>query len=173
MIRAYVGLGSNLAEPAAQVRQAIAALAALPQTTLAGSSPLYRTAPVGPQDQPDFINAVAALDTALAPLDLLDALQAVEQAAGRERLRHWGERTLDLDLLLYGDAQIRHPRLTVPHPHMTERAFVLVPLAALAPDLQLPDGRAVTELLQQCNQDGVWYHEAGQSDVSLSGDQPC
>ncbi len=173
MIRAYVGLGSNLAEPAAQVRQAIAALAALPQTTLAGSSPLYRTAPVGPQDQPDFINAVAALDTALAPLDLLDALQAVEQAAGRERLRHWGERTLDLDLLLYGDAQIRHPRLTVPHPHMTERAFVLVPLAALAPDLQLPDGRAVTELLRQCNQDGVWYHEAGQSDVSLSGDQPC
>jgi len=143
------------------------------KTTLAGSSPLYRTAPVGPQDQPDFINAVAALDTALAPLDLLDALQAVEQVAGRERLRHWGERTLDLDLLLYGDAQIRHPRLTVPHPHMTERAFVLVPLAALAPDLQLPDGRAVTELLRQCNQDGVWYHEAGQSDVSLSGDQPC
>ena len=181
MIRAYVGLGSNLAEPAAQVRQAIAALAALPQTTLAGSSPLYRTAPVGPQDQPDFINAVAAIDTALAPLDLLDALQALEQAAGRQRLRHWGERTLDLDLLLYGDEQIRHPRLTVPHPHMAERAFVLVPLAALAPGLILPDGRAVTDLLRRCNQDGVWYHEDGQSngrldgqsDVSPSGDQPC
>src|SRR5690606_13399439 len=173
MIRAYVGLGSNLAEPATQVRQAVAALAALPQTTLAGCSPFYRTAPVGPQDQPDFINAVAAIDTALAPLALLDALQALEQAAGRERLRHWGERTLDLDLLLYGDEQIRHPRLSVPHPHMTERAFVLVPLAPLAPPLILPDGRPVADLLRQSNQAGVWDHAAGHSAVPLSGDQPC
>ncbi|MCK0537967.1 2-amino-4-hydroxy-6-hydroxymethyldihydropteridine diphosphokinase [Alcanivorax quisquiliarum] len=159
MIRAYIGLGSNLADPVAQVRAALRALTALPHSRLAGQSPLYRSAPVGPQDQPDFINAVAALDTSLPPLALLDALQALEQAAGRERLRPWGERTLDLDLLLYGDQHIATPRLTVPHPHLHERAFVLVPLAALAPDLRLPDGQPITHWLAQCNRDDVWYYD--------------
>lgn len=159
MIRAYIGLGSNLADPAGQIRDAFRALASLPQSRLAGQSPLYRSAPVGPQDQPDFINAVAALDTALSPLALLDALQGLEQAAGRERRRHWGERTLDLDLLLYGDQHIASPRLTVPHPHLHERAFVLVPLAALAPDLHLPDGQPVTYWLARCNQNDVWYYD--------------
>lgn len=162
MIRAYIGLGSNLADPASQVRDAFRALAQLPGSHLAGQSPLYRSAPVGPQDQPDFINAVAALDTTLPPLALLDALQALEQAAGRERLRHWGERTLDLDLLLYGSQQISTPRLTVPHPHMLERAFVLVPLAALAPDVRLPGGQPITPYLAQCNQNDVWCYDDGQ-----------
>lgn len=158
MIRACIALGSNLDDPAAQIQHAVDALATLPHSTLVACSPLYRTAPVGPQDQPDFINAAALLDTTLSPLALLDALQALEQAAGRERRRHWGERTLDLDLLLYGDQTLDLPRLTVPHPRLHERAFVLVPLFALAPSLVLPDGTSLASLRQQCDDAGVWYH---------------
>lgn len=166
MTRAYIGIGSNLAGPTQQVRDALSALAGLPESCLAGQSLLYRTPPVGPQDQPDFINAVAALDTALSPLALLDALQALEQAAGRQRLRHWGERTLDLDLLLYGAEVINHPRLTVPHPHLAERGFVLVPLAELAPDLTLPDGRSVLTLAAHCARHGIAPLDAG-SDLTV------
>lgn len=134
---AYIGLGSNLASPIEQVRQALEGLATLPLSRLVISSSLYASRPVGPQDQPDFINAVAALETRLSPLALLDQLQALEQQHRRRRQRHWGPRTLDLDLLLYGNELIETPRLSVPHPQMTARAFVLAPLAEIAPSLNL------------------------------------
>ncbi|TVP45925.1 MAG: 2-amino-4-hydroxy-6-hydroxymethyldihydropteridine diphosphokinase [Halomonas sp.] len=134
---AYIGLGSNIASPIEQVRQALSELATLPLCRLVASSSIYASRPVGPQDQPDFINAVAALETRLSPLALLDQLQALEQQHRRQRQRHWGPRTLDLDLLLYGDSQINTPRLSVPHPHMTARAFVLAPLAEIAPSLHV------------------------------------
>jgi 2-amino-4-hydroxy-6-hydroxymethyldihydropteridine diphosphokinase len=142
-VRAYVALGANLGDAAAAVDAAIAELACLPSTRLAARSSLYRTAPVGYADQPDFINAVAALDTALAPRALLDALLALEQARGRTRDFPNAPRTLDLDVLLYGAQTVRAPGLTIPHPRMHERAFVLVPLAEIAPDVELPGhGRA-------------------------------
>ena len=134
---AYIGLGSNLASPIAQVRQALDELTMLPLSRLVTASSLYASRPVGPQDQPDFINAVAALETRLSPLALLDQLQALEQQHRRRRQRHWGPRTLDLDLLLYTNDHIDTPRLRVPHPHMTARAFVLAPLAEIAPSIQL------------------------------------
>jgi len=137
-VRAYVGLGSNLDEPAEQVRAGLHALSRVPLTWLAGASGLYANPPMGPQDQPDYVNAVAALDTALDPLLLLDALLAVECMQGRRRGRRWGPRRLDLDLLLWGDARLRLPRLTLPHPGLHERAFVLYPLAELAPRLDVP-----------------------------------
>lgn len=134
---AYIGLGSNLDAPLEQVRQALSELDMLPLSRLLAASSLYASRPVGPQDQPDFINAVAALETRLSPLALLDQLQALEQQHRRRRQRHWGPRTLDLDLLLYGNAAIDTPRLRVPHPQMTARAFVLAPLAEIAPSLEL------------------------------------
>ncbi|MDN6322494.1 MAG: 2-amino-4-hydroxy-6-hydroxymethyldihydropteridine diphosphokinase [Halomonas sp.] len=134
---AYIGLGSNLASPIEQVREALNELAALPQSRLVAASSLYASRPVGPQDQPDFINAVAALETRLSPLALLDQLQALEQQHRRRRQQHWGPRTLDLDLLLYANDHIDMPRLRVPHPHMTARAFVIAPLAEIAPSIQL------------------------------------
>lgn len=146
--QAYIGLGSNQQHPREQVIQALEALDRLPLTRLAGASRLYASAPVGPQDQPDFVNAVARLSTRLSPLALLDQLQALEQRHGRRRLRHWGPRTLDLDLLLYDDAVIESPRLRVPHPEMAHRGFVLVPLAELAPGLCLPDGRRIAPLAE-------------------------
>lgn len=149
-VTAWIGLGSNLDEPAKQIRRAADALAALPDSQLLALSPLYQSRPVGPQDQPDFVNAVAALRTTLQPLALLDALQAIEQAHGRVRLRHWGERTLDLDLLLYDTLTLDSPRLTLPHPRLTERDFVLRPLLDLAPALDLPDGRPLAALLADC-----------------------
>ncbi|WP_447045441.1 2-amino-4-hydroxy-6-hydroxymethyldihydropteridine diphosphokinase [Vreelandella sp. H-I2] len=132
---AYIGLGSNLESPVEQVRQALNELATLPLSRLTAASSLYVSRPVGPQDQPDFINAVAALETRLSPLALLDQLQALEQQHRRRRQRHWGPRTLDLDLLLYANDQINSSRLRVPHPQMTARAFVLVPLSEIAPSL--------------------------------------
>lgn len=152
MERVYIGLGSNLAEPRQQLRNAITALAAIPDSTLAAVSSLYLSDPLGPPDQQRYNNAVAALDTALPPLTLLDALQAIEQAHGRERkAERWGPRTLDLDILLFGDRLIDEARLRVPHYHMHARAFVLYPLAEIAPaDLCLADGRTLAELLAEC-----------------------
>ena len=151
MERVYIGLGSNLATPHAQLRRALAALAALPQTYLAAQSSLYASDPLGPPDQPRYVNAVAALDTDLNPLALLDALQTIELEQGRTRkAERWGPRTLDLDILLFGERQLDEPRLTVPHYHMHARAFVLYPLAEIAPALHLPDGRALSELLSAC-----------------------
>jgi len=150
MERIYIGMGSNLADPAEQLRSAVDALGQLPETELVGVSAFYQSDSLLP-GQPRYTNAVAVLDSALAPLDLLDALQAIENDQGRERLERWGPRTLDLDILLFGDRLIDEPRLKVPHYHMQERAFVLYPLAELAPeDLRLADGRTLADLLAAC-----------------------
>jgi 2-amino-4-hydroxy-6-hydroxymethyldihydropteridine diphosphokinase len=150
MERIYIGMGSNLADPAEQLRSAVDSLAQLPSTALVGVSAFYQSDSLLP-GQPRYTNAVAALDSALAPLQLLDALQAIENGQGRERLERWGPRTLDLDILLFGDRLIDEPRLKVPHYHMQERAFVLYPLAELAPeDLRLADGRTLADLLAAC-----------------------
>ncbi|MDO8953927.1 MAG: 2-amino-4-hydroxy-6-hydroxymethyldihydropteridine diphosphokinase [Gammaproteobacteria bacterium] len=134
----FLGLGSNLNSPIDQINQAITELANLPRTTMLDHSSLHHSKPLGPQDQPDFINAVVKLETELAPMDLLKACQALEQQHGRIKTRHWGERTLDIDILLYGNQLIDLPELTVPHPEMMNRAFVLQPLAEIAPELILP-----------------------------------
>ncbi|MBT8769452.1 2-amino-4-hydroxy-6-hydroxymethyldihydropteridine diphosphokinase [Metapseudomonas boanensis] len=154
--RAYIGLGSNLAEPIMQLRNALTVIAQIPGTHLATVSSLYASDPLGPPDQPRYVNAVAAVDTELAPLQLLEALQAIEQSHGRVRKdERWGPRTLDLDILLFGQRCIDEPRLQVPHYHMHARAFVLYPLAEIAPDLQLPDGRALRSLLDACPYTGL------------------
>jgi 2-amino-4-hydroxy-6-hydroxymethyldihydropteridine diphosphokinase len=152
MVVAYIGLGSNLAQPEQQVRRALKALAGLPETTVITHSSLYRSEPLGPAGQPDYINAVAALETGLAPLDLLTALQNLEHEQGRVREERWGPRTLDLDILLYGEEQWDDPRLTLPHPGLYERNFVLYPLVEIAPELQIPDRGPLTALLALCPQ---------------------
>jgi 2-amino-4-hydroxy-6-hydroxymethyldihydropteridine diphosphokinase len=149
-----VGLGSNLDDPQAQLTRAFTALGQLPNTHLVARSPLYQSAAVGPT-QPDYINACALLHTQLAPIALLDALQAIELAHKRERKVHWGPRTLDLDLLLYGEQAIQLPRLTVPHPYLCERNFVLYPLFDVWPEAKLPDGRTLASLLTHCTMKGL------------------
>ncbi|MFZ7201756.1 2-amino-4-hydroxy-6-hydroxymethyldihydropteridine diphosphokinase [Avibacterium avium] len=149
MKQVYIALGSNLATPVQQLENALQALQQLPHSQLVAISHFYQSKPLGPQDQPDYVNAVACLTTALAPLDLLDQLQRIEQEQGRVRLRRWGERTLDLDILLYGDEIIQSERLTVPHYDMQHREFVIVPLYEIAPNLTLPDGKNVADLVQQ------------------------
>lgn len=138
MNTAYIALGANIGDPVATVRAAFAALAGLPASRVLRASSLYRTAPVGLRHQPDFINAVAALGTTLEPEPLLDALLAIEANFGRRRQARNGPRTLDLDLLLYGQRTVVSPRLLLPHPRLHLRAFVLTPLAEIAPDLALP-----------------------------------
>lgn len=138
MTRAFVGVGANLGDPVAGVREAIAALAGLPQTRLVASSSLYRTAPLGYTAQDDFVNAACLLETDLAPRALLDRLRAIEAAAGRERPFKDAPRTLDLDLLLYGDETIAEPGLAVPHPRLHERAFALAPVVELDPACVIP-----------------------------------
>jgi 2-amino-4-hydroxy-6-hydroxymethyldihydropteridine diphosphokinase len=148
--RIYIGMGSNLAAPQQQLRNAIEALTQLPNTTFVGVSAFYQSDSLLP-GQPRYTNAVAELDSTLTPLELLDALQAIENDQGRERLERWGPRTLDLDILLFGDRLIDEPRLKVPHYQMHLRAFVLYPLTELAPaTLQLPDGRLLSDLLAGC-----------------------
>ncbi len=153
-VRAYVALGGNLGDRRARLEAGFTALAALPGTRLAARSAFYETAPLGPAGQQDYYNAVAALDTTLPPLDLLESLLTIERANGRERRERWGPRTLDLDLLLHGDSVLRHPRLTLPHPAMRNRAFVLVPLLEVAPDLIIA-GHAARELLASLDRTGV------------------
>ncbi len=155
MHKAYIGLGSNLGNSRQQLEQALQAMAQLPQTRLLKASSLYSSAPLGPPDQPRYTNAVALLETALEPLQLLEHLQAIELQHGRERQgERWGPRTLDLDILLFGNQRIKHERLQVPHYHMHLRPFVLYPLAEVScADLQLPDGRLLVDLLLQCPQD--------------------
>ena len=148
--RAFIGLGANLGDPEAQVRRAFAALAELPRTRLLAASSLYRSAPVGVVAQLDFINAVAEIETALAARALLDALLAEEGRFGRTREFPKAPRTLDLDLLLYGDRVIAEPGLVVPHPRMHERAFVLAPLAEIAPDIAIPGKGRAAALLAAC-----------------------
>ena len=153
--RAFVALGSNLQTPVLQVKNALIALEKLPKTKLISASSLYITAPLGYNDQPDFINAVAELNTQLSPEILLDALHVIENEAGRERPFPNAPRVLDCDLLLYDNITMHSAKLTLPHPRMFERAFVLIPLAEIAPDLSLPDGSNVVKLAQQFINQGI------------------
>lgn len=143
---AAIGVGSNLDDPAAQVASGLHALAELAESRLLHQSALYATPPMGPPDQPDYVNAVALIATRLSPLALLDALQAIENAHHRVRERRWGPRTLDLDLLSYGNLVLSHPRLILPHPGLASRAFVVIPLLEIAPDLCLPGLPALATL---------------------------
>jgi 2-amino-4-hydroxy-6-hydroxymethyldihydropteridine diphosphokinase len=154
---AYVGLGSNLSDPAQQVRAALASLAGLPQTLCVAVSRLYGSRPMGPLPQPEFVNAVAGLVTQLPALELLRQLRALEAAAGRPAVHeHWGPRVLDLDLLVFGREQCTSAELVLPHPGVVERNFVLYPLADVAPDLEVPGIGRVRELLPRVCADGVW-----------------
>ena len=157
MTLAAIGLGANLGDAAATLREAIAELARLPRTELLRASRLYRTPAWGVTEQPDFINAVALVETTLSPRDLLDALLAIERSFGRTRLdgERWGPRTLDLDLLLHGDATIDEPGLRVPHPHLHERAFALLPLAEIAPEVEIPGIGMVGKLAAGMAVDGI------------------
>ena len=154
-VTAYIALGANLEDPVVQVRAGLAELATLPDTQLLMQSSLYRTAPVGYADQPDFINAVAAVDTELSPRELLDALLAIELNHGRVRQFANAPRTLDLDVLLYDDVEVNESGLTIPHPRMHERAFVLAPLAEIAPLCEIPGHGRVSELLRSLDPQGV------------------
>lgn len=155
MIRCYIALGSNLDEPLQQVGAAVRALRRLPQSELVVVSPWYQSPAVGPGRQPDYINGVAALDTGLAPLRLLASLQAIETRQGRVRHRRWGARTLDLDLLLYGDETIELPALTVPHPRMLQRQFVLRPLLDVAPGIKTATGHSIAAIASALGDQGV------------------
>lgn len=150
MATAYVGIGSNLGEPRRQIETALDELGRIAQTRVARRSSLYRSVPVGHADQPDFLNAVARLETGLAAEALLGELQAIEQRHGRERSFPNAPRTLDLDLLLHDTGAVSTPRLTLPHPRMHERAFVLAPLAEIAPDAEVPGQGRAAELLARC-----------------------
>ena len=151
MTRAYIALGANLDDPIATVHAAIEALRGMPNSQLISTSSLYRTAPVGLHHQPDFINAVVSVETQLGAQYLLDELFAIEARFGRLRSVRNAPRTLDLDLLLYGDTVSEDPQLTLPHPRMHQRAFVLAPLAEIAPDLSLPGHGDIQDLLRACS----------------------
>lgn len=162
MARVWLAIGSNLAHPLDQVNAALGALSQLPQTRLTACSSFYRSRPLGPQDQPDYLNAVAALDTTLAPENLLDHTQQIERQQGRVRkANRWGPRTLDLDILLFGDLRLDTDRLTVPHYDMKNREFMLYPLAEMAPHLIFPDGEALADLLARVARNGLefWDNE--------------
>jgi 2-amino-4-hydroxy-6-hydroxymethyldihydropteridine diphosphokinase len=151
-----IGLGGNLDAPADRVRRARKALAGSEGIREVAFSSLYRSRPMGPQDQPDYVNAVMAIETDLEPLALLDRLQAIEALEGRVRIgERWGPRTLDLDLLVFGNQVIQHPRLTVPHPGLAVREFVLHPLAEILPDLDVPGVGRIRELAEQCPHNGI------------------
>ncbi|WP_312633355.1 2-amino-4-hydroxy-6-hydroxymethyldihydropteridine diphosphokinase [Pseudescherichia sp.] len=148
MTRVYIALGSNLASPLSQVTAAIDALGAIPNSQIVAVSGFYRTPPLGPQDQPDYLNAAVALETSLAPEVLLDHTQRIELDQGRVRkAERWGPRTLDLDIMLFGDETIATPRLTVPHYDMKNRGFMLWPLFEIAPELHFPDGETLASVL--------------------------
>jgi 2-amino-4-hydroxy-6-hydroxymethyldihydropteridine diphosphokinase len=152
----YIGLGANLHQPLQQLQQAVVALAALENCQLLKVSSMYGSKPMGPQDQPDYVNAVAAIATTLSAEQLLDQLQNIELEQGRQRkAERWGPRTLDLDILLFGDHILNTERLTVPHYGMKVREFVLYPLFELAPELHLPDGVALSQLLAVVPQNGL------------------
>ena len=156
--RAFVGIGGNLGDVETTLAEALWAIEALPMTTLQRQSAFYRTPAWGKTDQPDFLNAVVGLSTALAPGALMQALLALESRFGRDRsgaAERWGPRTLDLDLLAYGDRVLDLPGLSLPHPRLHERAFVLVPLAAIAPDLVIPGRGRVADLLAAVDASGI------------------
>ncbi|WP_206483285.1 2-amino-4-hydroxy-6-hydroxymethyldihydropteridine diphosphokinase [Thalassotalea sp. G2M2-11] len=155
----YIGLGSNLSDPEQQIKQALHAISAMPDSELVKTSSLYFSRPMGPQDQPDYMNAVAKLHTQLTPLSVLDHLQAIENKAGRIRKENrWGARVLDLDILLYDQELIENERLTVPHYGLKAREFVLIPLAEICDDLVLPDGDKIQTLASNIPANGLKIH---------------
>jgi 2-amino-4-hydroxy-6-hydroxymethyldihydropteridine diphosphokinase len=158
-LTAYIGLGSNLDDPVLHVKRACNELEQLPESHLLVCSSLYRSPPMGPADQPDYINAVAAIETTLAPHQLLAELQAIEQRHGRMRERRWGPRTLDLDLLIYADVTLSDETLTLPHPGLAERDFVLYPLQEIAPSLVVPGLGALDLLVGNCPMNGLSKYE--------------
>lgn len=161
---AYVGLGSNFDDPRQQITTALAELNAIPQTRVVTHSGLYRSAPVGPAGQPDYINAVAALNTELSPHRLLARLFEIENLHWRVRGMRWGPRTLDLDLLLYGQETWQDETLTIPHPRLHERGFVLYPLYEVAPHLVIPGRGLLSELLEHCPKQELTPLEADNND---------
>ncbi|MCY4471982.1 MAG: 2-amino-4-hydroxy-6-hydroxymethyldihydropteridine diphosphokinase [Kistimonas sp.] len=171
--RVYIGLGSNLGDPVRNLQSAVAQIAALRGVSLYAMSRMYKSKPVGPQDQPDYVNAVISLETSLSPLKLLDHLQAIERAHGRRRTRYWGERTLDLDMLLYGDRIIEDARLNVPHPQAKNRNFVLRPLADIEPNLVFPAGERLRDLVTAAGNAGLSELAAGLEQVSGGSFDPC
>lgn len=155
-VDAFIGLGSNLDDPARQLLSASREIAALDRVELIALSPLYASPPLGPQDQPDYVNAVIHINTNLPAIELLHALQQLENQHGRVRLQRWGARTLDLDILLYGDQCIDSDELTIPHPQMSQRAFVLYPLADIADqELSIPGLGRLSQLLAACPASGL------------------
>ncbi|NQZ88389.1 MAG: 2-amino-4-hydroxy-6-hydroxymethyldihydropteridine diphosphokinase [Colwellia sp.] len=159
MAKVYVGLGSNLSDPKKQIHLAVDALANIEHSQLTNISSLYFSRPMGPQDQPDYMNAVAEISTQLSPLNLLDELQAIERLAGRVRKdNRWGARILDLDILLFDNEIIHHERLTVPHYGLELREFVLLPLAEISPELILPNGNNILALSQNIETNGLKIH---------------
>ena len=154
-VLAYVAIGSNLSNPLEQVRLGIKAVAALTGCQMVKFSGLYSSPPMGGKDQSDYVNAVMAVETTFLPMQLLRELQAIEIRHGRVKAERWGARTLDLDLLLYGDERIEVPKLTVPHVGIAERAFVLYPLSEIAPHVTIPGKGKVSVLLQQCPRSGL------------------
>lgn len=156
MARVFIALGSNLSNPVSQLQQAIQSLGRLEQTSLISTSSFYRSLPMGPPDQPDYINAVVCLETALEPLPLLDSLQHIEQQQGRVRTgERWGPRKLDLDILLYDEQIISNDRLIIPHPGLHERSFVLYPLQEIAPELEIPGHGQLARLVAKCDKAGL------------------
>lgn len=158
MERVYIAVGSNLGEPLKQAQQAIAALDAIPDSRVITTSPIYRTKPLGPQDQPDFLNLAVLLETSLEPEELLNHTQQIELDLGRVRKdERWGPRTLDLDIMLFGNRVINTSRLTVPHYGLKEREFMLYPLNDIAPTLVFPDGELLSERLTQVPRNGLLF----------------
>jgi 2-amino-4-hydroxy-6-hydroxymethyldihydropteridine diphosphokinase len=159
MSLAYIGLGSNLSDPQAQITSALPKLEQLKNCSVIQVSSLYFSRPMGPQDQPDYMNAVVELETFLSPIELLDQLQNIENEAGRVRKdNRWGARILDLDILLFNEMIINTERLVVPHYGLKLREFVLLPLAEIAPSLILPDGTSVSKLADQIEKNGLKIH---------------
>lgn len=161
--RVLIGLGSNLNSPPRQIKAAIKAISKLPATRLICCAPWYRSRAIGPGSQPPYINTVISIDTTLPPRALLQALQGIEKKQGRKRIVHWGPRTLDLDILLYGRRTMQTRRLHIPHPRLAQRNFVLYPLADIAPELILPNGTTLSKLLANCPPEGIVRLGAGGS----------
>jgi len=157
MVQVYIGLGSNLDKPEQQIRQALQDLGSIEKTLVVKDAGLFKSAPMGPKDQPDYLNSVALIETELDEELLLDKLQEIENLHGRVRARHWGERTLDLDILLYGDKIIKTDRLIVPHPGLPDREFVLYPLEKINPKLIIPGLGKLTALVEVCPANGIEY----------------
>lgn len=163
----YLALGSNLNRPHWQLRRAVHAIASIPQTKLLKRSSVYRSSPIGPAIQPDYLNAVVAVQCTLHPLTLLDQTQAIEKQQGRKRRQRWGPRTLDIDILLFADQQLHHPRLTLPHPRLTQRRFAMEPLLEIAPQAKLPDGRPIQSFASQL-ESGIQVEKITLTSLSLN-----